>query len=271
MKNLIVVRGGGDIATGTIHRLHNAGYRVLVLETAQPSAIRREVAFSEAVYDGSKTVERVTCYCADSVHAAEKLLKMGEVAILVDPTGISISELRPKVVVDAILAKRNLGTTMDMAELTIGLGPGFCGGQDVSCVIETMRGHNLGRIIYEGFAMKNTGVPGVVGGASAERVIHAPAAGRMEVLRSISRVVEKGETIALIHTPEEETVKVSASLTGVLRGMIHNGYEAQKGLKMADIDPRSEQENCFTISDKARCISGSVLETVLAWERGVRS
>ena len=269
MKNLIVVRGGGDIATVTIHRLHNAGYRVLVLETAQPSAIRREVAFSEAVYDGSKTVERVTCYCADSVHAAEKLLKMGEVAILVDPTGISISELRPKVVVDAILAKRNLGTTMDMAELTIGLGPGFCGGQDVSCVIETMRGHNLGRIIYEGFAMKNTGVPGVVGGASAERVIHAPAAGRIEVRRSISMMVKKGESIAFVHGAEGEITEVPASLDGVLRGIIRDGYEVRKGLKIADIDPRPVSTHCFTISDKARCIAGSVLELILGHERGM--
>ena len=269
MKNLIVVRGGGDLATGTIHRLHNAGYRVLVLETARPSAIRREVAFSEAVYDASKTVERVTCYRADSVRDAEKRLKKGDVTLLVDPAGDYIQRFAPHIVVDAILAKKNLGTTMDMADLTIALGPGFCAGRDASCVIETMRGHNLGRIIYEGYAMKNTGVPGVVGGASAERVIHAPAAGSMETLRTISRVVTKGEIIAMIHTADGRDVPVEATLDGVLRGLIHTGYLVSEGMKIADIDPRSAQENCFTISDKARCISGSVLDAVLAWPAGM--
>ena len=269
-KNLILVRGGGDIATGTIHRLHNAGYQVLVMETEQPSAIRREVAFSEAVYDGVKSVERVTCRLANDVLEAAHIMKKGDVPMVVDPQGAAIRYFQPHILIDAILAKKNLGTTKKMADLTIGLGPGFCAGKDVTCVIETMRGHNLGRIIYEGLALKNTGVPGVVGGASVERVLHAPASGRMENRRRIAAVVEKGETVAYIHGADGQVTEVKATLDGVLRGIIHDGYLVTQGLKIADIDPRVHaMNNCYTISDKARCISGGVLEAVMAWERGM--
>jgi xanthine dehydrogenase accessory factor len=269
MKHLIVVRGGGDIATGTIHRLHNAGYHVLVLEDKYPSAIRREVAFSEAAYDGVKIVERVTCRLAPTVHEVGKILKSGEVAMLVDPEADAIQNFRHEAVVDAILAKKNIGTTKNMADLTIALGPGFCAGRDVDWVIETMRGHNLGRIIREGFAMKNTGVPGIISGYGAERVIHAPAAGRMENRRSISTMVHKNEVIAQIYGNDGQISDVKASLDGILRGIIRDGYEVTRGLKIADIDPRPVANHCFTISDKARCIAGSVLELIAGHERGM--
>lgn len=272
MKNVIVVRGGGDIATGTIHRLHNAGYSVLVLETAHPSAIRREVSFSEAVYDGEKMVERVTCRRAESLSAAKKIIKAGDVALMVDENGSILNEsFHPHILIDAILAKKNIGTDFSMADFIVGIGPGFCGGRDVHCVIETMRGHNLGRLIYEGRAMRDTGVPGAIAGVSVERVIHAPAAGRIENERTISSVVKKDEIIAEIFAEDGTMTEVRANITGILRGIIRNGYKVTEGLKIADVDPRSEeQENCFTISDKSRCISGSVLEAVLAWERKMR-
>lgn len=260
----VIVRGAGDISTGTIHRLFRAGFPVLALEAERPSAIRRRVAFSEAVYDGTATVEGVTAVRIDSAEKTEAMLALGQVPLLVDPTGESIRRLRPAVVVDAILAKRNLGTTIDMAPLTVALGPGFEAGRDVHYVIETMRGHDLGRIIASGSAATNTGVPGVIGGYGAERVIHAPAAGVFRMRRDIGSVLAAGEAVGFIDTPEG-AVPVQARIAGLLRGILRDGHPVPKGFKLADVDPRLDQlKNCATISDKARCIAGSVLELVSA-------
>lgn len=178
---------------------------------------------------------------------------------MIDPKGAMIKEMQPQAVIDAILAKKNLGTSKNMAGLTIALGPGFCAGEDVDYVIETKRGHRLGRVIAQGSAIANTGVPGVIGGYGAERVIHAPAAGTIHVLSPIGSIVEKGQTLAMIGE-----VHVQATLDGVLQGMIRDGFVVEKGLKIADIDPRvGEKENCTTISDKARCIAGGVLEVLV--------
>lgn len=259
-EQLVIVRGGGDIATGTIHKLHRSGYPVLVLETGFPSAIRRCVAFSEAVYDGTAEVEGVTSVKASGYEEACSIMEQGAVPVMIDETCEVLHEAKPWAVVDAILAKKNLGTTRDMADKTIGLGPGFTAGRDVDLVIETMRGHNLGRIIGNGSAEPNTGVPGIIGGVGAERVIHSPAKGIFFGKAMIGDMVEKGQAIGTIITGQGE-VAVEASLTGLLRGIIKDGYPVVKGFKIADIDPRkSEYENCFTISDKARCIAGSVLE-----------
>ena len=262
LKNLIIVRGAGDISTGTIHRLFRAGFPVLALETEYPSAIRRKVAFSEAVYDGTATVEGVKAVRAGNVYQALDLIKEGQLPVLIDPQGESIRQLHPAVVVDAILAKKNLGTTLDMADLTIALGPGFEAGVDVHYVIETMRGHNLGRILSAGSAMPNTGVPGLIGGVGAERVIHAPCAGIFHMIREIGSFVKANETIGMISSCQGE-IPVVTQISGVLRGIIREGYPVTRGFKLADVDPRQEElENCFTISDKARCIAGSVLELV---------
>ena len=271
-KDLIVVRGAGDLATGTIHRLKKAGFRLLVLEAEHPAAIRRQVALSEAVYAGSARVEDVEAVRMD-VDLAEKknrkelleqemerIWKKDGVPVLVDPAGLSIAALRPAVVVDAILAKKNLGTTKEMAPLVIALGPGFTAGEDVDVVIETKRGHNLGRVIRSGSAVPNTGIPGIIGGYGKERVMHAQAEGILRNAASIGDIVEARAVIAEIET-ENGTVPVEASLSGLLRGLIRDGYPVTKGFKIADIDPRKEElQNCFTISDKARCIAGSVLE-----------
>lgn len=265
-NNLIIVRGGGDIATGTIHRLHQAGFRELVLETEHPAAIRRQVALSEAVYDGAAVVEGVKAVRLDTLSQMDQVIRDGNVPLIVDPEGKTIRELKPVVVVDAILAKKNLGTTRGMAPLTVGLGPGFTAGSDVDVVIETMRGHNLGRIIRGGSALPNTGIPGNIGGYTAERVMHAAAAGIFHNVRAIGDVVEKGDEIAWIETGEKKHVPVKATLTGIIRGLLREGYPVTEGFKLADIDPRqSELANCFTISDKARCIAGSVLEVVCAY------
>lgn len=263
MKDLIIVRGGGDLATGTIYKLKKSGFPVLILETAAPSAIRRNVAFCEAVWQGKQTVEDMTCYLADSIPEAEQMLAEGKLTVLVDPAGESIPKLKPLAVVDAILAKKNLGMNRDLAPITVALGPGFRAGEDVDAVIETKRGHNLGRVLWTGSAAPNTGIPGIIGGYGRERVIHSPAEGIVRNVKKITDVVAKGEVIALVET-ERGTVPVEATLDGILRGLIRDGYPVKAGFKMADIDPRAEEyNNCFTVSDKARCIAGGVLEAIL--------
>lgn len=261
-QSFIIVRGGGDLATGTIHRLWSAGFPVVVLETDHPAAIRRQVAVSEAVYQGETTVEGMTAVRTTSPEEIESVFASGCVPLLVDPEGQCISTLSPTVVVDAILAKRNLGTHRQMAPLTIALGPGFTAGQDVDFVIETMRGHNLGRIISQGTALPNTGIPGKVGGYAQERVLHAQQAGVLYHVHSIGDIVEQGEPIAIIRSGQKD-YPVHATISGLIRGLIRDGFPVTQGFKIADIDPRKEEyQNCFTISDKARCIAGSVLELV---------
>lgn len=277
-KILIICRGGGDLATGIVHRLFRAGFPVLVLETDSPAAIRRQVSFSEAVYDGTATVEGVT---AERIASADRdsvnhVLEEGRVPLLVDPEGSSIPLLKPDIVVDAIIAKKNLGTAKEMAPLVIGVGPGFTAGEDVDLVVESMRGHNLARIFTTGSALPNTGIPGNIGGFTKERVLHAETAGYMKNIRQIGDIVEKGEEIARIYEKMTEDgtfsgsyVSVEASISGMIRGLIREGYHFQKGFKIADIDPReSELANCFTISDKARSIGGSVLEAVCGYVNG---
>lgn len=275
-NSLIICRGGGDLATGIVHRLHRAGFRVLVLETDHPAAIRRQVSFCEAVYEGKATVEGVTAQRIDSVSEMEEVFARGCVPLFVDSKGASIAELHPDVVVDAIIAKKNLGTYKEMAPLVIGIGPGFVAGEDVHLVVESMRGHNLARILETGSALANTGIPGNIGGYTKERVIHAAAEGYMKNLHQIGDVVQKGEEIARIYeqmSPDGvfsgRFVSVEATIPGVLRGLIREGYHFQKGFKIADIDPReSELANCFTISDKASSIGGSVLEAVCRYVNG---
>lgn len=263
-ERLIVVRGGGDLASGVIHRLHRCGFPVLVLETAAPKAIRRTVSFAEAVYEGQQTVEGVTAELAAEPSASDEIRRRGHIPVLVDPKAESLASLTPLAVIDAILAKKNCGMRITMAPVTIALGPGFNAGVDVHAVIETARGHDLGRIIFRGSALANTGIPGAVGGYTTERVLYARQAGTLTVMRDIGSRVEKGELLATIdHSP------VHAPLAGLVRGMLRPGSGVRQGLKIADIDPRSAEEvNCCTISDKARCISGGVLEALLVLLRG---
>lgn len=262
-NSLIIVRGGGDIASGTIAKLYKSGFSVLILEIDAPSAIRRNVAFSEAVYQGAQTVEDITCHLAKDLEQATQFLNQGKLTILVDSDASSIKILKPLAVVDAILAKKNIGTTKELAPITIALGPGFFATKDVDAVIETKRGHNLGRVIYKGSAAPNTGVPGNIAGFAKERVIHSPAKGILKNVCHITDTVKKGQLIATIQTDEDAT-PVYATIDGLLRGLIRDGFPVTEGFKIADIDPRiDEYDNCFTISDKARCIAGGVLEALL--------
>ena len=265
-KKLIIVRGGGDIATGTIHRLWSAGLPVLVLEAEYPSAIRRQVTVSEAVYDGQTVVEGMKGVRIENWEAAEAVIGEGNVPVLVDPKGEAIKKLHPVVVVDGILAKKNLGTYKEMAPLTVALGPGFEAGKDADVVIETMRGHNLGRLIRSGSALPDTGIPGNIGGYTSERVIHAAEAGIFHNVCRIGDMVNAGDEIARIETADGRMSGVPAAISGIIRGLLRDGYPIPKGFKIADIDPRREElVNCFTISDKARCIAGSVLEAVIPY------
>jgi xanthine dehydrogenase accessory factor len=258
-RDIVVVRGGGDIATGTIHKLHKCGFKVLVLETANPTAIRRSVSFCEAVYDGKAMVEGVEAKLAGSRSDIRLCWQEGTVPVAIDPQGELIGSLKPLAVVDAILAKKNLGTKKDMAPITIALGPGFEAGQDVDVVIETMRGHSLGRLIFEGSAIPDTGIPGEIEGHSKDRVIHSPAAGILEATAKIGDRVSKGDIIARIGS-----CSVRATIDGILRGIIRDNSSVFKGMKIADIDPRlDEKQNCFFISEKARNIAGGVLEAIL--------
>lgn len=263
MNDLVVVRGGGDIATGTIYKLRRCGFRVIVTEIARPSAIRRNVAFCEAVYGGVQTVEDMVCRLAADTAEAVKIADSGDIAVIVDPGAECVKELAPVALADAVLAKRNTGLKIGMCPVTIALGPGFQAGIDADAVIETMRGHNLGRVIYKGSAMPDTGVPGIIAGYGRERVIHSPAEGVMKNIAHITDTVAAGDIIAEVLT-NSGAVPVKATIGGILRGLIRDGYPVTKGFKIADIDPRAEEySNCFTISDKARCIAGGVLEALM--------
>ncbi len=262
LEDLIIVRGGGDLASGAIHQLCKEEKTVLILEGPLPTSIRRKVAFSEAIYDGSATVSGITAKKINSVNEIGKVLANGEVPIMVDPLGESIPLLKPKVVVDAIVAKRNLGTNKCLAPLTIALGPGFEASVDVDIVIETMRGKSLGKIITNGHALANTGIPGLIGGYDKERVLHALIDGTVFHEKEIGDIVYKGDIIGYIHT-SHESIPITTSIDGFIRGFIRNGHIVKKGMKIADIDPRIEQVDlCYRISDKAQIIGASVTNVI---------
>ena len=257
---LVIIRGGGDLATGVAVRLFRAGFSVIILEIDHPTVIRLPVSFARAVYEGEAIIEGIEAVLISSWEEAEKITKLNKVPVLVDPKGSCIKKFSPTVLVDAILAKRNLGTRKDQAPLVIGLGPGFTAGEDVDVVIETKRGHNLGRVIYHGQAAPDTGVPGEVGGESIKRLLRAPAEGKIVPLRKIGDLLKAGELIA-----EIEGVPLRAEISGVLRGLIYPKSWVTKGMKVGDIDPRGIREYCFTVSDKARSLGGAVLEAICAY------
>lgn len=256
MRPLVIIKGAGDLATGVAYRLYQCGIDVVMTEISRPLVVRRKVAFAEAVHDGTATVEGITASLAFSAEHACELLDGRIIPVLVDPEAKVIKIMRPQVVIDARVAKRNMGTTMDEAPLVIGLGPGFTAGQDVHAVIETCRGHRLGRVIYSGGAIPNTGNPGNVGGYTVERLLRAPVEGVVMTTRAIGDQVEKGEVVAIV-----ENTPVCAQISGLLRGMIREGVRVPQGTKIGDIDPRKDAE-WDTISDKALAVGGGVLEAV---------
>jgi len=253
------VRGGGDLATGVVQKFYRAGFNVLILETQTPTAIRRSVALCEAVYTDVVMVEYMTCRKISEVDEAKKCWSEGQIPLLIDPEGKSIKELRPAALIDAIIAKRNLGTTRCMADVTIALGPGFNAGEDVHAVIETLRGHDLGRLILQGSAKPDTGIPGEIEEESTRRVLHAPSNGVIKHIKQIGDIVELGDILFSIDEPEGQSVEVKAPMNGLLRGLIREGLQVHKGMKVADIDPRTDVD-WRLISDKARCLGGAALE-----------
>ncbi len=262
---LVLIKGAGDLATGTAVRLHRAGFSVVMTDLPQPTAVRRTVAFSQCLYDGCITVEGITARQAADKAQAETILAAGDIPVLADPQAHILNELSFPVVVDAILAKKNLGTTIHDAPIVLALGPGFTAGVDCHGVVETKRGHQLGRLITEGAAIPNTGVPGDVGGYTTERIIRAPADGPFEPVARIGQQVTLGDVVAKVNG-----VAVTAQLTGIVRGMLPQGIPVHAGMKAGDIDPRCEVEHCFTVSDKARAIGGGVLEGILYFGRSLR-
>jgi xanthine dehydrogenase accessory factor len=260
LRDLVVgIKGAGEMASAVAWRLYMANIRrIFMMEVPQPLAVRRGVSFSEAVQMGSKLVEGVEAVLTAGPHGFGQAWEAGKIAVIVDPRWSSVEAVRPDVLVDAILAKRNLGTSLQDAPLVIGLGPGFSAGGDVHLVIETNRGHNLGRIIEEGSAEPDTGVPGEIAGFSAHRVLRAPASGVFEAEMEIGHRVRRGDVVGFVRGEE-----VKAGIDGVIRGLIAPGTPVEEGLKLGDVDPRGDASYCDTISDKARAIAGSVLEAIL--------
>ena len=259
---LVLIKGAGDLATGTAVRLHRAGFRVVMTDLEQPTAVRRTVAFCQCMYDGTAAVEGITARRCGSAGEAEAALARGEVPLLPDPRAHILTQLPFDALVDAILAKRNLGTALTDAPVVLALGPGFTAGVDCHGVVETQRGHDLGRLLTAGSAAANTGVPGNIGGYTVERIIRAGADGPFEPAAAIGQVVKKGDLVARV-----AGVPTYARLDGVVRGMLPAGLVVTEGMKAGDIDPRCEVRHCFTVSDKARAIGGGVLEGLLYFGR----
>lgn len=263
-KKLAVVRGGGDMATGVIYRLYKAGFKVIVLEIARPTVVRHTVAAAKAVFSDECIIEDMKVVKASGIEEAFQCLEKGTVPVLIDPAGNYVEKINPFIIIDAIMAKKNLGTKKEWAPIVLGLGPGFTAGKDVHAVVETLSGHYLGRVYYKGEAFPDTGVPGEVAGISREIVVRAPAAGFFRPSRKIGDTVSKGEVVGFVESvPDQEQVPVVAALTGTLRGFLTDGLQVYEGMKIGDVDPRQVRDYCWTISDKARAIGGGALEGIL--------
>lgn len=260
----VLIKGAGDLATGVAIKLKNCGFEVIMTEINFPTTVRRTVAFSSAIFDDCITVENITARLVKSYENIEKTLKNNEIPIIIDEKCDYLTLIKPEVVVDAILAKKNINTTKNQAKIVIALGPGFNAGIDCHSVIETNRGHNLGRCIYTGFAEKNTGVPGFINGFSSERILRANNDGIVSHSVKIGDLVKKNQEIATI-----EGVSVTAEIDGMIRGLIQSGCTVKKGLKIGDIDPRGDFACYTTVSDKARAIAGGVLESILVLNGGI--
>ena len=252
---MVLIKGAGDLATGIAYRLKKSGFDVVMTEIHKPTTVRRTVAFSQAVFDNEIVIEGIK---VNNINEIYEEIREGNIPIIIDEKAEIIKELRPDVVVDAIIAKKNLGTSIEDAPIVIGVGPGFEARVDCHLVVETKRGHYLGKVIEEGSAIPNTGVPGNIGGYTKERIIRASSNGKIKPVVAIGDFVKKGDIVAYI-----DGIEVLAEIDGIVRGMLQEGIEVFKGMKSGDIDPRCEKDHCFTISDKARSIGGGVLEAIM--------
>ncbi len=260
-----MIKGAGDLATGVAVRLRRSGFAVVMTEVERPTVVRRTVAFAEAVYEGRVVVEGIEGVRAGDEGEVERALAREAIPVVVDPLALGLRRIDPLLLVDAIVAKRNLGTSISDAPAVVALGPGFVAGRDAHAVIETMRGHRLGRVIVAGEALPNTGVPGEVGGASSERVIRAPAVGVFCGALEIGDHVSVDEIVGYVGD-----VPVRSPLEGMLRGLLHSGLDVTTGFKLGDVDPRAGGEECHLVSDKAMAVAGGVLEAACGLLGGVR-
>jgi len=260
IKELIIgIKGAGEMASAVAWRLFRANMKkIFMMEISQPLAVRREVSFCEAIVENQKTVEGVEAIKADSFEQVQAIWQSGKIAVMKDPLWKAVQGLKADVVIDAILAKKNLGTRLTEARCVIALGPGFKPGKDAHLVIETNRGHDLGRILTDQEAEPDTGIATEINGITSERILRAPATGLFETDRSIGESVRAGDVIGAV-----DGAAIHAQISGVIRGLLRSGFPVSKHLKIGDIDPRGIRRYCYTISDKARAISGSVLEAVL--------
>ena len=257
-KNLVIIRGGGDLGTGVAYKLFNSNFNIVILEIANPITVRRKVAFSEAVYERKVTIERVEAILVHEVHEIYNNIKHKKISVMIDEEAKIVNKLKPIALVDAIVAKKNFGTNRSLAPITIALGPGFVAGVDVDVVIETNRGENLGKIIYKGTTSANTGQPASVMGFKRERVLWAPVSGNIAVIKDIGQIVEKEEAVAEING-----VEIKSKIAGLLRGMVRSGIYLREGLKVGDIDPRVDRlDLCYKLSDKACKLGESVLDAI---------
>jgi selenium-dependent molybdenum hydroxylase system protein, yqeB family len=259
MDKKIWIRGAGDLATGIALRLYRSGFDIVMSDIAVPTTVRRTVAFSPAVYEGEASVEGITGKFCENISMIDTVMESGCIPVVVDPSGEIMKEYKPDVIVDAIIAKTNIGTKITDADIVIGVGPGFEAGVDCHAVVETKRGHNLGRVIWSGSAYPNTGVPGNIGGYTVERIIRATADGVFRAKVNIGDYVKAGDLLAYC----DET-PVYANIDGIVRGLLQDGVKVKTGMKSGDVDPRAEKEYCFTVSDKASAIGGGVLEAILS-------
>lgn len=255
---IVLIKGGGEMASGIVQRLVCSGFRICITEIPEPLAVRRRVSFCEAVFEGRTDVEGMVGRLVSGEKEILRAWRNEEVPVLIDPACAIRKTLRPDILIDAILAKRNTGTGLRDAPLVIGLGPGFRVGRDAHFVIETNRGHHLGRVIEMGEAEPDTGIPGDIGGYTAERVLRAPSGGKFQGKKKIGDKIAKGEIVA-----EVEGIPVKAMISGVLRGILHDGLSVRPNMKVGDVDPRAAAEACHTVSDKARAVAGGVLEAIL--------
>jgi xanthine dehydrogenase accessory factor len=264
-RPIALIKGAGDLATGVALRLFRSGFAVVMTELPEPTVVRRTVSFADAVYRGRTAVEGVEAARAEDHGQARRLLTEGVVPVVVDSAAAVRHELQPVLLVDAVMAKRNTGTRIDDAPAVVALGPGFVAGREVHAVVETSRGHHLGRVLTSGSAAPDTGVPGDIGGFTAERLLRAPAAGVFIGAREIGDAVSAGDVVGHV-----DDVPVRAGIDGILRGLLHPGLEVTVGFKLGDVDPRGDRAHCFRVSDKAMAIAGGVLEAACALLGGVR-
>lgn len=258
IPRLVLIRGAGDLATGTAHRLWKSGFKVVMLELPKPLVVRRTVSFASAVHENNIEIESVQAVLCPSPELADQYLSKQVIPVIIDPEAESIDMLKPSIVIDAIMAKNNTGTRLTDAEFVIGIGPGFTVGKDVHVIVETERGHNLGKVLYSGSAAEDTGIPAEIKGFGLERLLRAPTEGIFKPLKEIGDMVSAGDLVALVDQAE-----IRSSVDGLIRGMLYEGQNVKAGMKVGDIDPRGQDIDFRAISDKARAIGGGVLEAIM--------